>query len=1088
MNLRLLVVLIILVSLSINRINGQEGIPCDSLKASVSCETAPIICDLNCLDGFGARMPNFLSSSDSLRKILCPSLGGQPSNMSWFAFVAGSTTIELEVLLDNCIPGVQVDLGVQSAIYSTCAIDINGNVSQNNVLDCYAPTTANVNDFVLSSDQFIIGQVYYFFIDGYAGTICDYEINVLQGSQPFELDDLQSLVTTDSIPPDTICLGYKNYSLRPISQRLNIDYFWKITPATADYPDTYRLLDYKTNWNFNFPGDYEISVYATNGCDITDTVVQNITVMPLPKEVFDTVTVCFNDFPYDGPLTQDPNGDGVIGWLGPKIPYPGGLSTHNVTIASSGCKYIQEVFVSDLPPKPRANVTVFSCGPLDYHGTVFSTSVANQNITLDGLTAAGCDSLVSLTATIVNIEGNIGIVNCDNGGLKIGFIIDNIVAPSNYTLKYQWFDTNGPLVDNDAVDSDIVITKRDFYSVDITMYYGTDSCTFNIPAELIDPDDTKPQITAEDWTLNICDDDNIGEYKIISDQPIKNITWSIPTGAIITVGTVNTDKIEVDFTNSGSGIIGVTVENFCNGISSLDFPVEITATPTANFNLDNEICRETELTLQSTGSTDPSFQYFWRLPSQAIITSGNLDSPGPIDIEFNGPPGNYPIQLIISNGSCRDSFSNSIEVLPDVPELTISCNSLATSVTFNWLPEPCASSYIIKRGGTVIDEITELSYVFDNLATNETVDIQIEVVSNCQCKGSITLASCTALSCDDVNLTLQPSENFICEDKWVADLPLYVTGGSNTGTYTFSGNFVSENGTFDALSAGAGTHIIQLEFEENGCIFNASTSVTLHSLPSLDLNIYDPQCIDELLGSIEVLALGGSGNYSYFLDSQKVGAEVDDIDVGNHTIQIIDGNSCEVLRSFNINPAPVITYDILGNTEIYESQIMDIVLRYTMSEVSVVDSISWYINGVLYCSGLDCSKINLTHPEPGTYEHKIIIHYNDCIIEEEYLVLVKETSKVFIPQIFSPNKDGLNDYWSITTNDPTLIIDQVSIFDRWGNIAFSKKDFQPYSEPQLWDGSFNGRTLQPGVYMLLIDYIDEFGGKQLIKKDITIIY
>ncbi len=1091
MKFRLLVVITILILGSASSVFSQEGIPCDSLKASVSCESAPIICDLNCLDGFNARMPDTLNTADSIRNVLCPAFGGQPSNMSWFAFVAGSTTIELRVLLDNCVKGVQAELGVQSAIYTTCDLPPSGKINANDVLDCYAPTVPNINDFTLFSDQFVIGQVYYFFIDGYSGTVCDYEIEVLQGAQPFPLDELGALVSKDSIPADTVCLGHKNYLLRPSISELDIDYFWKMTPATPDYPDTFRLLGYNTFWKFNYPGDYQVSVYATNGCDITDTLTQNITVMPLGKEVFDTVAVCFNDFPFAGPLTEDPNGDGVIGWLGPMIQYNGGQITHDVTISTSGCKYTQEVYVDEISPKPRANVSIYSCQPFDYNGTMITQSVQNLNITLAGQTARGCDSMVSLNATIVDLQGNIGVINCDNGGLNIGFTSSAISAPPGYTLSYKWFDSTQELVDNDNVEGDIIITKRDFYRVEITMYFGQDSCIFDIPAELIDPDDTRPQITAEDWTLNICSDDNIGTYKITSDQPTKIINWTIPAGATYVSGNTNSTEIMVDFTNSGSGIIAVSVENFCSGVSTIDFPIEIVETPKANYDLPIEVCRETEVLLLAVGNSNPDFQYVWKIPSQAIITAGSLNSSGPINIEFTGISGTYPIELIISNGNCRDTLVKNIVVLPDVPMLNVQCDQQANSVTFSWDAEGCADSYSIIQNGITIATISETTYTFENLPINTTIDAEILINSNCMCKGSTTAVNCSSLDCNDIEFSITPTQNFICENAWISDLLIFISvkqGNTSQGTFTWSGDYISNLGVFDAIAAGAGVHNINLVYEKDGCVYQADTSIVLLENPSGDLQVFDPQCIDDLFGSLQISAQGGDGNYTYLLDNTNVTENVSNIAIGDHTIQIIDGNSCQVIKTFTIDPTPIITYNIEGLTEIYESDIMNIALNYTMSEVSLIDSISWFINGELYCSSLECAKVTLANLTPGEYEHTIFIYYNDCVIEESYFVLVKETSKVFVPQIFSPNNDGNNDYWFIATNDPNLVFNNVSIFNRWGNKVFSKEKFFPASEPELWDGTFNGNKVQPGVYVLLVEYVDEFGVNKLIKKDITVIY
>lgn len=1088
MNIRLLVVYLLIYLFALPPSTGQLTVPCDSIEASASCVSAPIICDLNCLDGFSATMPNFLE--DTLRNILCPS-GGNPDNMSWFGFVAGSTTVELEITLTSCTTGNLLEMGVQAGIYSTCAIDDDGNIDNDDVLDCYNPITPSVASFTLFSDQFVVNQVYYFFIDGYSGTICDYEIRVIQGDQPFELDEITSIVSEDSILVDTVCLGYTNYLMRPNIDGLGIDYFWKITPSTPDYPDTFRKLGYETFWDFNYPGDYEVSLYATNGCDVTDTLLHTVTVMALEDEVFDTIYTCYNDFPIDGPLTEDPNGDGVIGWLGPQIVTPGGDITYEVTIAKSGCKYEQKVRVEEIMQKPTEFVTIVTCGAFDYHGTLITQDEVNRIISIPDATDRGCDSIVSLTATFIDIEGDIEVINCDSSGLEIGFITTMSTIPGNAVITYQWFDSNGDLIDNDASTPDrIIIDKRESYGLVISVKIDQDSCAFDIAPKLIDPNDNKPALTAVDWDLIICDDDNVGTYTIQSDQTIKTVQWTIPAGATYINGNGTSESIEVDFSNTNGGNISVLVENFCSGVSVFDLDVTVAESPVSRFSTPIEVCIDSFVVLESLEPFNPLFDYIWEVPPTTIPISGTLNSPGPIELQINVGGPVVPINLIIANGNCIDTFTRVMEVLDPIQELVVDCTPFANSITFNWEDESCAESYRIFRDGILIDEVTSSEYELTGLDINESVQIDIQIISNCLCAGPTTRVECMTLDCSDATLSLMAEDNFICEDFWSNQLTItgFISGGSNMGVVTWVGDHLDQNGIFDALAAGAGVHNVLLQYELDGCIYTEDMEIVLYEQPDLDLAVFDPMCIEDLLGSISAVATGGGGNYNYLLDNIPVTSEVDGVEVGDHTFQIIDANSCQVIQSFTIQPPPQINYSLLGRSELFESEQMSVILEYSGNERALIDSISWFVNGELFCSGPDCLSAIVNSPEPGEYEHNIIIYYNNCTIQESFYVLVKETSKVFIPQAFSPNSDGTNDYWFIGTNSDELVIERASIFDRWGNVVFNKENFTPANEPELWNGSYNGQFVQPGVYVFMIEYVDEFGVKQVVHSDITVLY
>jgi gliding motility-associated-like protein len=71
-------------------------------------------------------------------------------------------------------------------------------------------------------------------------------------------------------------------------------------------------------------------------------------------------------------------------------------------------------------------------------------------------------------------------------------------------------------------------------------------------------------------------------------------------------------------------------------------------------------------------------------------------------------------------------------------------------------------------------------------------------------------------------------------------------------------------------------------------------------------------------------------------------------------------------------------------------------------------------------------------------------------------------SSIFILNTFTPNGDGVNDFWDI----PALVIySNVSVFiyDRWGSLVYQSNG---YTKP--WDGTFNGKMLPAGTYYYVI--------------------
>ena len=84
---------------------------------------------------------------------------------------------------------------------------------------------------------------------------------------------------------------------------------------------------------------------------------------------------------------------------------------------------------------------------------------------------------------------------------------------------------------------------------------------------------------------------------------------------------------------------------------------------------------------------------------------------------------------------------------------------------------------------------------------------------------------------------------------------------------------------------------------------------------------------------------------------------------------------------------------------------------------------------------------------------------------KEAVVTVQPKIDIYVPTVFSPNGDGINDHFSILTGAGIAKIITLQIFDRWGNLVFRQDDFLPNVAGLGWDGRWNNRVLDSGVYL-----------------------
>ena len=110
-----------------------------------------------------------------------------------------------------------------------------------------------------------------------------------------------------------------------------------------------------------------------------------------------------------------------------------------------------------------------------------------------------------------------------------------------------------------------------------------------------------------------------------------------------------------------------------------------------------------------------------------------------------------------------------------------------------------------------------------------------------------------------------------------------------------------------------------------------------------------------------------------------------------------------------------------------------------------------------------------------------------CLDSISVYVLIDKTRILFIPNAFTPNYDGINDYLSIFSPDFGLII-TFDVLDRWGNVMYKTTEMSMNDETTGWDGRYKGREAPAGVYVwnarirFLDDEVEPFGGAVFILR------
>ncbi len=105
--------------------------------------------------------------------------------------------------------------------------------------------------------------------------------------------------------------------------------------------------------------------------------------------------------------------------------------------------------------------------------------------------------------------------------------------------------------------------------------------------------------------------------------------------------------------------------------------------------------------------------------------------------------------------------------------------------------------------------------------------------------------------------------------------------------------------------------------------------------------------------------------------------------------------------------------------------------------------------------------------EDGWYSAEVESPEGCVGVDSSYIIFSTppELIKIFFPNAFTPNGDGLNDEFKVVTPSTNVEVFSLSIFNRWGAMIFQTNDIT-----QGWDGTYQGTLCQQGSYVFKVSY------------------
>ncbi|GIV26632.1 MAG: hypothetical protein KatS3mg027_0446 [Bacteroidia bacterium] len=585
---------------------------------------------------------------------------------------------------------------------------------------------------------------------------------------------------------------------------------------------------------------------------------------------------------------------------------------------------------------------------------------------------------------------------------------------------------------------------------------------------------TIPNVTVTPNTLNIPCTGSAGTFTG-SSNPTVNVSysWLQPGGAPIS-GNLLTPGI--------AGTYTFVATNIANGCSNM-FTVSVTQstnaptmTVTAVNNNYNIKCSPNTVTLvvnasQASGGGAP-IAYWTDASGTSTLSTSNtfsVSTPGNyVCWVYDPAPGGCTISQTITVGV--DTLKPTGGYTLDVPTNTLNCNypsaiitgtSPVNGATYVWYtPSTVPQQTLSVNSTTNISQTTVGTYTVEitDPANGCKRKIPVTIYQDKQPLGLTAKATPTALTCKDLQTTLQFTPNPISDPltfTWTSPPPTSTNSINNPITFYSAGTYTlcttrTSNGcqTCTTVLVGSNTTpppTTPVPVATIACGYS-TTTIEAGTTPSTNITYLWSGPKDATLSTLTGYSTNVNmpGTYYVTITNTVTGC------ISLNTVSVVNGT---INASFTPNPdygfAPLAVN--FNNTS------------------DAGTSATWvYGNGSTqtFTNSLTAPAPNgsTTYGAPGTYTITLIAQKGTCINTYSAIVRVDQPSDLEIPNVFTPNGDGVNDYFILHTTNLTEI--ECTIFDRWGAKMYEVKTDKGNIQ---WDGkTMGGKDAPTGTYYFII--------------------
>lgn len=516
-------------------------------------------------------------------------------------------------------------------------------------------------------------------------------------------------------------------------------------------------------------------------------------------------------------------------------------------------------------------------------------------------------------------------------------------------------------------------------------------------------------------------------------------------------------------TNTGGNDFALDDIEFL-GLCPVTDSIVVTVNNPVTVLVDTAICNGTTYTFPDGGNSTSSI-----IDTSVLTTVNGCDSTIITNLTVNPTYTADVYDTICSNATYLLPGGNSVNttgIYTDTLNTVNGCDSIiVTYLTVN----PTSAS-------TVLDTICNgNSYTLpDGSSVTTAGSYPITLSNEYGCDSVVT----TQLTVIQLTLNLSHTD-VLCNGGNTGSVSATAGAGVSPYTYALTGGTSNSTGLFSNLIAGA---YIVTATDDFGCTVSDNETVSEPALLTSNYNVVNLTCFESEDGEFTITPAGGTSGYTFSTSEGTnntgvfTGLEADD-----YPYTVTDANGCTDTGTVTITQPDEIFVTVLPDSAIADLGEGVQLIATTNYDPSAV--YNWTPITGLNCS--DCANPTAVINNSMTYTVSVSvdINGNTCTTSQRVPVTIIPNYDLFIPNAFTPDGDGYNDYFEFYGNKQGIQFIEVMLFNRIGEKVFESNDI--YFK---WDGKYKGVVQQPGVYVYTINTVYVDGNrKEIYKGGITLI-